>query len=207
MMHPHTQLGFVNETIGYGVFATQLIPKGTIVWILDDLDQKFDESSVKSLDPLRQKQVTKYSYRDRNGKYILCWDLGRFINHSFQPNCISTAYEFEIADKDIYPGEQLTNHYGYLNLDEPFDCLPEEGVSTTTVMADDLLNYYQEWDRQTAEAMRYFNRVEQPLKHLLDRKYIDKVNAVAEGREPLDSVLLTYYDRSKNLSFDMSMRS
>jgi hypothetical protein len=39
MIHPHTQLQEINETIGYGVIATQVIPKGTIVWILDDLTQ------------------------------------------------------------------------------------------------------------------------------------------------------------------------
>jgi hypothetical protein len=75
MMHPHTKLGFVNETIGYGVFATQFIPKGTIVWVLDDLDYKLDEAYVNSLDPLRQKQVRKYTFRDSKGKYILCWDI------------------------------------------------------------------------------------------------------------------------------------
>ncbi len=46
MMHPHSELRFINESIGYGVFATKFIPKGTITWILDELDQKFTESYV-----------------------------------------------------------------------------------------------------------------------------------------------------------------
>jgi hypothetical protein len=37
MIHPWTELRFINDSIGYGVFATQFIPKGTIVWALDDL--------------------------------------------------------------------------------------------------------------------------------------------------------------------------
>lgn len=204
MMHPHTRLGFVNEEIGYGVFATQFIPKGTIVWVLDDLDYKLDEAYVKSLDPLRQKQVRKYTFRDSEGKYILCWDIGRFINHSFNANCIATAYDFEIAVRDIHPGEELRDDYGCLNLDETFDFPPEEGVLRTKVTPDDLLNYHQEWDRLVLEAMPYFNKVEQPLKHLIDRKYIDKVNAVAEGRELLDSVLVTYYDRYKKLNLSLN---
>ena len=39
MIHPNTRLGFVNEEIGYGVFATALIPKGTIVYVKDDLER------------------------------------------------------------------------------------------------------------------------------------------------------------------------
>jgi uncharacterized protein len=207
MIHPHTQLGFVNETVGYGLFATQLIPKGTIVWALDSLDIRLDPSTVKSLDPLRKKEILKFAYRDREGTYILCWDLGRYINHSFNANCIPTAYNFEIAARDIYPGEQLTDHYACLNLDEPLDCFPEEGCVKTQVMPEDLLNYYQEWDRQVAEAMLSFNKVEQPLKSFIAPEFADKVNAVAEGREALDSVLAAYYDRNKQRSLDLSVRS
>lgn len=174
---------------------------------LDSLDIKLNASFVKSLDSLRQKEIFKYAFRDREGKYILCWDLARFMNHSFHANCIPTAYDFEITVRDIYPEEQLTDHYACFNLDEPFDCLPEEGSVKTKVMPNDILHYYQEWDRQTAEAMISFNRVEQPLKYLLNPQYIDKVNAVAEGKEALDSILATYYDRSKKHNLNLTMRS
>ncbi|MHC5084588.1 MAG: SET domain-containing protein, partial [Planctomycetota bacterium] len=33
MIHPDTELRKVNETIGYGVFATRHIPKGTILYV------------------------------------------------------------------------------------------------------------------------------------------------------------------------------
>lgn len=195
MMHPDTEIGFVSESIGYGVFATKFIPKGTITWILDDLDQKLDESYVLSLEPIQRKNVLKYTYRDRQGKYVLCWDIARFVNHSFNSNCITTAYEFEIAIRDIYPGEQLTNDYGYFNVDEPFDCVPEPGSSRIKVMPDDILHFHQDWDEKVSEAMQYFNSVEQPLKKLIINEFIDKVNAVALGKEPIDSILNCYYDR------------
>jgi uncharacterized protein len=204
MIHPHTRLGFVSEEIGCGVFATQLIPKGTITWVLDDLDLRLNESYVNSLDSLRREKVIKHAFRDRNGQYILCWDIAQFINHSFTANCVPTAYYFEIAGRDIYPGEQLTDDYGCFNLDRPFDCLPEEGTKRTQVMPDDVLNCYQEWDRQASEAMHYFNQVEQPLKYLIEKKYVDKVDAVAEGRELMDSTSIYYYDRSKQLNPNLS---
>jgi uncharacterized protein len=198
MMHPNTKLGFVSPEIGYGVFATQFIPKGTITWVLDDLDREIDESYLYSIDKMRRETVLKYAYRNNCGQYIFCWDIARFVNHSFNSNCISTAYDFEIAIRDIYPGEELTNDYGYFNLDEPFDCLPETGTSRTKVMPDDILHFYQEWDEKVFEAIKYFKQVEQPLKSLINSKYFQKVNAIIEGKERMDSILSCYYDRSQH---------
>jgi len=200
MIHPNTELRFVNDIIGYGVFATKFIPKGTIVWILDELDRKLDEAYVLSLDRLQQNHIFKYSFRDSQGKYVLCWDIARYVNHSFRANCISTAYDFEIAVRDIYPGEELTDDYACLNFDRPFECLPEPGITKTKVMPDDFLLLYPEWDRQAAEAMKYFNLVEQPLKKFIASKFIDKVNAVASGERILDSVIVSYYDRRQKLA-------
>lgn len=199
MIHPDTELRFVNETIGYGVFATKFIPKGTMTWVLDELDWQLHETYVMSLDRLQQKHVFKYTFRDRQGKYILCWDIAKYINHSFKANCISTAYDFEIAVADIYPGEELTYDYACCNLDEPFECLPEPGITKTKVMPEDFLLLYPEWDRKAAEAMKCFARVEQPLKGFIASQYVDKVNAVAAGKEVLDSVLNCYYDRQRKL--------
>ena len=198
-MHPHTELRFINESIGYGVFATKFIPKGTITWILDELDQKFEESYVHSLEPVLRDRLLKYCYRDDQGKYILCWDIARYVNHSFDSSLIATPYKFELAARDIYPGDEITDDYGYFNLDKPFYCFPETGCSRTTVLPDDILQYYAEWDQKAAEAMRYFNQVDQPLKHLIDRKFMTKVNAIAQGEERMDSIRLCYYDRSTNL--------
>lgn len=197
MMHPDTELCFVSKEVGLGIIATKFIPKGTIVWILDDLDMILEEDYVDSLDKIRQKIVYKYSYQNNNGQYILCWDHSRYMNHSFHPNCIATAYEFELAARDIYPGEQITCDYGTMGDDEDFECVPEEGTSRTKVKADDYLNFYQEWDAMAREAFKNFNSVEQPLKHLIRKEFADKVNAVACGRESLDSILTAFREESE----------
>jgi len=36
MIHPDTEVRFINDEIGYGVVAKKLIPKGTITWVQDD---------------------------------------------------------------------------------------------------------------------------------------------------------------------------
>lgn len=199
MMHPHTELRFIDESIGYGVFATQFIPKGTITWILDELDQRFDEAYVMSLDLLLRDRLLKYCFRDEHGQYILCWDIARYVNHSFNSTLIATPYKLELAARDIFPGDEITDDYGYFNLDKPFHCLPELNTTRTKVMPDDMLHYYPEWDRQASEAMHYFNSVEQPLKHLIDPAHREKVNAIAVGKEAIDSILTCYYPTSNPL--------
>ncbi|WP_342601187.1 SET domain-containing protein [Psychrobacillus sp. FSL H8-0483] len=194
MMHPDTEIRYVSEEVGVGVFATKLIPKGTIVWIKDELDMILTEEYIKSLDDLRKEYINKYTYLDTDGIYILHWDHAKYMNHSFNPNCVDTAYDFQLAAIDIQPGEQLTSDYGACGEDEEFECIPEEETSRTKVTANDYLIYYAEWDEMAREAFKYFNAVKQPLKHLIREQYIDKVNAVANGTVPLDSILTLFID-------------
>ncbi|MFI5196486.1 MAG: SET domain-containing protein [Chitinophagales bacterium] len=199
MIHPDTALKFISPEIGYGVVATKFIPKGTITWILDPLDQVFTPHEIKKLDPVFQEKLNVYSYRDGQGNFILCWDNSRFINHSFHSNCITTAYNFELAVRDIHPGEELTDDYGYLNVTEPFVCLPEPGTTRTMVMPDDLLHFHAEWDAKLKDAFKNFNKVNQPFLHLIDPKFRDKVLDIAAGRAQMDSILNCYYSGKKNV--------
>lgn len=202
MIHPNTELRFISPEIGYGVVATAFIPKGTITWAFDPLDRIFTLDQIAKLPSMFQNVLDRYSYRDHEGNYVLCWDHARFVNHSFNSNCISTAYNFELAVRDIYPGEELTDDYGYLNVTEPFECLPEPGTSRTKVMPDDLLHFYPEWDAQLVEAFKHYNKAEQPLSPLIERKYRHKVSLIAAGNVEMDSILNCYYNGSgsKNIA-------
>ncbi|GAB2967701.1 hypothetical protein GCM10027048_43000 [Hymenobacter coalescens] len=193
MIHPNTELRFISPEIGYGVVATRFIPKGTICWIFDAFDQTFSPERVQQLDQMHKDILNKYSYRDAKGDFVLCWDNSRFVNHSFNSSLVSTAYNFELAVRDIHPGEELTDDYGYLNVWEPFDCLPEPGSTRTRVLPDDLLNFHPEWDAKLIDAFRHFNHVEQPLLPLLETAHQATVEAVAAGRRPMDSILNCYY--------------
>lgn len=197
MIHPHTELRYINEQIGFGVFATQFIPKGTITWALDELDQILNPEEVEKIDRYRYDILKKYSYRNQEGKYVLCWDLGRFVNHSFHANCMGTAYEFEVAIRDIYPGEQLTDDYGTLNIDEPFECIAEEGTERVRVYPDDLLHYHEEWDLKVLRAIQHFYEVEQPLYHLIRPEFEEKVKRAVREQFLPDSIKCIYYDPHK----------
>jgi uncharacterized protein len=193
MIHPDTELRFINDKIGYGVVATKFIPKGTITWVLDKLDRIFTPAQVKGMDPLYQEVLDKYTYRNPEGNYVLCWDNARFINHSSNSNCITTAYEFEIAIRDIQPGEELTDDYGYLNLEEPFVVVPEPGSNRNVVYPDDLLRYYPIWDEKLLSAFPRLDKVSQPLLHLVEKPIQEKARRIARGEMKMDSILNCYY--------------
>lgn len=199
MIHPDTELRFINKDIGYGVFATKLIPKGTITWAYDILDRTFLKSQIDSMDKRFREVMDKYSYRDSNGNFVLCWDNARFVNHSFNSSCITTAYNFELAVRDIYPGEELTDDYGYLNCIEQFDCIPEDGTLRACVMPDDLLHFYKIWDNKLLSSFEHLLMAEQPLWSLIDPQYIKKVEGIANNTDQMDSILNTFYNEDEAL--------
>ncbi|MBC8206825.1 MAG: SET domain-containing protein [Kiritimatiellales bacterium] len=188
MLHPHTKVAGISEEIGCGVVATRDIPKGTITWVLDPLDRIFNPQQMAELpDPCRET-LLKYSYRNRHGEYVFCWDNTRFMNHSFTPNCITTAYNFELAVRDIAAGEELTNDYGSLNIIEPFHAC-DEGSGRRIVYSDDLARYYADWDRQLENAFQGMHRVDQPLRELLSDEQWETADDIAKTRQPMKSIL------------------
>jgi hypothetical protein len=114
------------------------------------------------------------------------------VNHSANSNCITTAYEFEIAIRDIHPGEELTDDYGYLNLEEPFEVVPEAGTNRTVIYPDDLLRYHTDWDAKLLEAFPLLSKVQQPLLQILDRAAREKAQRISDGHEKMDSILGCY---------------
>lgn len=122
MIHPSTELRFISQAIGSGVFATELIPRGTITWTKCAFDQVLAPTAVASLGPAYRAILDRYAYRDARGDYVLCWDLGRYMNHSCQAAVISPGFDVDVAVRDIRPGEELTCDYGMLNLDAAMDC-------------------------------------------------------------------------------------
>jgi len=190
MIHPHTELRFVDPKIGHGVFATRFIPRGTITWVRDRLDQAFTPDGVVQLPAIYHDVVLKYSFIDARGQFVLCWDHARFVNHSCDPTCRSAGYDFEVAVRDIAPGEELTDDYGSLNLEYDFECscgLPE---CRLRVRPGDLISYADDWDRIVEEPFRNIPAVLQPLWPFLEEKAA--VEAALGGKESIASVRRNY---------------
>jgi hypothetical protein len=124
MIHPDTELRLVSEAIGYDVFATQPIPRGTVTYVKDGLEIELTSRQFERLDEVHRQIVDKYSCIDPRGKRIVSWDHARYVNHRCVCNTISTGCGFEIANRDIAAGEEITDEYGLFNLQAPMavDC-------------------------------------------------------------------------------------
>jgi len=168
MIHPSTEVRYIDGEKGYGLFATKFIPRGTVTWVRDKLDRELSSEELAAFGPELAEVIIHFSYRNCRGNYVFCWDNARYTNHETEPNTCITAYETEIAVRDIQAGEEVTNHYGMLNIIESFvpsGC--EESVGP-----DDLILHAQEWDRQLKEAFPYLTKVDQPLrKFATDEKW------------------------------------
>ena len=192
MIHPDTELRFINTVIGYGVVAKRLIPKGTITWVQDDLDRIYTAEDIKRINPVMLSYLETYCFTNNKGEKVLCWDNAKYVNHSFNPSCMSTAYDFEIAIRDILPGEQLTDDYGYLNVEEPFEA-EDEGMERKVVYPDDILKYYPLWDKLIIDRFSDISTVGQPLLKFVPEANWDAFSKVMKGSGQLRSIKTCYY--------------
>lgn len=163
MLHPDTELRLRDKQIGYGVFATAPIPKGTITWALDPLDQILTAERVEQFDDEFAELVVKYSYVNGRGERVLCWDFARFMNHSCDANTFSPGLQFEIAVRDIECDEELTSDYGSLNIEREFRCICRSRRCRGVVRDEDFERLARRWDLQLSSAAACMRDVRQPL--------------------------------------------
>lgn len=163
MIHPDTQLKWINAQIGCGVFATAPIPMGTMVYVQDALDIVIGPEDPRLDDPAYKDIIEKYSYIDARGDRIVSWDIAKYVNHCCHCNTISTGYGFEIAIRDIEAGEQLTDEYGIFNVEEPIPVICHHQDCRKQVRPEDMAGYSGQWDSWIRRALRRFQSVSQPL--------------------------------------------
>jgi hypothetical protein len=164
MLHPATRLQWIDDSVGFGVIATENIPKGTILWALDPLDRILKPGDVVELDHAGLMPVLeKYSYINGRGERVLCWDHGRFMNHSCDPISLSPGTDFELAVRDIAAGEQITCDYSSLNLEDDMPCLCGSPSCRGVVSSRSFGDLAAEWDRKLQSAVAMASTVPQPL--------------------------------------------
>jgi hypothetical protein len=168
MIHPSTELRLVNPHVGYGVFASAPIPKGSLVYVQDSLDIEITPERYESLDEASRQLAEKYAFVDARGIRIVSWDSAKYVNHSCNPNTMSTAWGFEIALRDIAPGEQITDEYGLFNLEWDMECCCGHHGCRGLVTGSDAELLYRNWDRSVRSAMAEIPNAPQPLLDFVD---------------------------------------
>jgi SET domain-containing protein len=109
MLKIKTKLG-PSKIHGIGLFADQCIRKGAKIWewnvFYDRIIAKLPDDKIGIA--FMKKYACKVS-----GKYMLCCDDCRFMNHSDKPN-IDCYDGYDLANKNIKRGEELTCNYNLI---------------------------------------------------------------------------------------------
>jgi len=193
MIHPNTTLKYINEAVGFGVIATGFIPMGTIVYIKDSLEQVVSPTDYLMHPPAMREVIEKYSYIDEAGNRIVSWDFAKYVNHCCNCNTISTGYGFEVAIRDIQPGEQITDEYGIFNLEYEMTLLCGKPGCRKVIRPSDFDDYYQDWDAKIKAALPQLFQVEQPLLPLLDEATRQELDQFFVAPERYKSVYALKY--------------
>jgi len=176
MIHPDTKLQWINSQIGYGVFATAVIPQGTVVYVQDPLEIVIKDDSPLLHDPNCLSHIEKYAYFDEDGSRVISWDIAKYVNHCCHSNTLSTGYGFEIAVRDIQPGEEITDEYALFTIGLTFPLVCHYSDCRRVFKSEDRLEYGHSWDEQIQTALRRFPMVPQPLGPMISADIIDKVS-------------------------------
>ncbi|MBK8809075.1 MAG: SET domain-containing protein-lysine N-methyltransferase [Bacteroidales bacterium] len=137
--------------------------------------------------------VLTYAYRNNKGNYIMPWDHTKYVNHSFYANTMLTPYGFEIAIKDIKPGEQITNDYGTLNIIESFTPI-DEGHDRKMVHPNDLATYFKFWDAEIDASLPLVINLQQPLKAFATDVQWNDIENIVSGKSLKRSILTCLYN-------------
>jgi SET domain-containing protein len=99
---------------GIGVFASEPVSSGSLIW---SLNPKFDvfiqESEIETFPAHMREFMARYGYPhlEMPGVMILDCDNGRFMNHSLAPNTDFRVFDKGYALADIAVGDELTCNY------------------------------------------------------------------------------------------------
>ena len=103
---------------GVGLFATRPIVAGTVIWqFTPGVDWRIPVDDFRRFPEPYRGWLLRYVYREPGGYYVLCGDNGKFMNHSFDPNCDDVDGPCTVAKRDIEAGEELTCDYRLFDLD------------------------------------------------------------------------------------------
>jgi uncharacterized protein len=195
MIHPKTEIKHINDTVGYGVFATDLIPEGTIVYVKDSLEIVVSPTDYLLYSQDMQDSIEKYSYIDENGNRIISWDFAKYVNHCCNCNTISTGYGFEMAIRDIKAGEQITDEYGVFNLEVEIPLVCGEKHCRKKVAPSDFEEHYEEWDIKIKKSIAKLFSVDQPLMPLIEAETRVQLNKYLKNPKMYKSVYSLKYNK------------
>lgn len=128
----------IKETeYGNGLFATAIIPAGTLIWkYAKDINiREYDgPAALSHLATMNFAECQRFLDLTYGQRGLLCevLDDGKYMNHSTSPNCKTRPGGDTYSIRDIEAGEQLFEDYATFDhpdflydLLEKYDCAPD----------------------------------------------------------------------------------
>ncbi len=119
MLHSAIEVRSKGAIHGSGLFTTQLIRKGTLIWELDEPTYTWKEIETWSQE--RFRDFRWYGFQCGVDRYSLPEGISREMNHSCDPNTWSKGSDSVIARRDILVGEEITYDYSTYDIDIDFE--------------------------------------------------------------------------------------
>lgn len=100
--------------------------------------------------------------------------------------CLAPGFDLEIAVRDIEPGEEITDDYGTLNIEQEFECRCGSPRCRRVICPDDALRCAPKWEARVAAAFPLLRSVVQPLWSLVReaRAIADVLDDLASAPSP-----------------------
>jgi len=109
----------VSQGKGFGLFASEFIPKDTLIWqFVEGFDIKVHKDKYETLTNIQKKHIDTYFWREGDYLYSSC-DHSNFQNHSNNPNSICLDEYKMIALRDICKDEEIL--VDYKDFDDDFN--------------------------------------------------------------------------------------
>jgi hypothetical protein len=103
---------------GFGLFAKEFIPAGTVIWTQSDTDRRFTFEEFLQQPPEVQRMC--HIHQD---EFVLSTSDEEFMNHCCDPNTAPLGDDALVAIRNIEPDEEVTYDYITCEIDprQPFD--------------------------------------------------------------------------------------
>ena len=104
---------------GLGIYAKDFIAKGTKIWEYNPkFDITFTQAEFDALPPAVQQEIEIHLYQpEPDGLLYYESTMGKYMNHSRDPNVDFTEVGVGWTTRDIQPGEELTCDYRHFMAD------------------------------------------------------------------------------------------
>lgn len=183
MIHPQTELFVRGDGVGAGVRATEPLPRGTVLWVRDVLDVVMAAEALDDLPPSLRAQVDRLGYRDASGRWILCWDAGKHVNHSCDPVMRGVGHDAMIAVRDVATGEEITCDYAECNLEQPLRCACGAATCRGVIEPTTEGAVWKRWQVEVEGAVQAGRALAQPLAEVAIEA--EQLVAVLSGEHPV----------------------